>query len=220
MTAPLLPLPALCVLTAPGRTAQQAADDARALFGAGVPWVQLRIKSGSDADVVRAVERLVPQVPPGFRLTLNDRVDLALAAGIRSVHLGDRDLPVEAARRLMGGDAEIGLSTHSATEAAAATARPVDLVALGPIFESGTKRGGRRTLGVNEVAAAARLCAKPLVVIGGIREAQLAELFAAGASAIAVIGEIWSAPDPVASAVRLSRQADQLRAETRGETPR
>lgn len=220
MTPPFPPLPALCVLTAPGRSAQQAADDARALFDAGVPWVQLRIKDATDADVVRAAERLVPRVPPGFRLTLNDRVDLALAAGVRSVHLGDRDLPVAAARRLMGGDAEIGLSTHSAAEAASASAGTADLVALGPIHESGTKPGVRPPLGTAEVATAARLCAKPLVVIGGIGEGHLAGLFAAGASAVAVIGEVWSASDPVAAAVRLSRLAVELRAGARPGTTR
>ncbi len=151
--------------------------------------------------MLEALEWLADELLPGAVLTVNDRIDLAMLASARSIHLGDRDLAPAFARRILGEDALIGLSTHSVEEARRGAAGPIDYVAIGPVFESRTKTSGRVALGVDVIGRAAREIDKPVIAIGGIDRVRIPELFAAGVESVAVIGEVWSAPDPVGTAV-------------------
>jgi len=189
---PKEPLPRLCALT--DLTASGARDHATLavrLFAAGVRWVQIREKRLPDRVLAEDLRRAAASAPPGGLVLANDRPDLALVAGASGVHLGDRDLPPEAARRLLGDTAVIGLSTHAAADAIAAFVRPVDYVAIGPIFESPTKAGVRAALGVEEIARARARVARPIVAIGGITPERAGDVLAAGADAIAVISGLW-----------------------------
>lgn len=208
-----LPLPALCVLSDPAHEADRAVDELLRLLNGGVGWVQLRTRKGIDRDLFSAARRLAAEAPAGAMVTLNDRCDIALAAGLTSVHLGEEDLPVEAARKFAGDRLVLGVSTHSPL--AAKNASPAaDYVALGPIFPTSSKISGHEPVGTAGIAEARSLgVSRPLVAIGGITRAGFRELFAAGATSLAVIGAVWSAPDPVSTAVDLARSAEAIREE-------
>ena len=124
----------------------------------------------------------------GVRLIVNDRADVALALGADGVHLGQDDLPPEAARRLLGDDAIIGCSTHSVAQARRAARLPVDYVAIGPIFQTSSKENPDPVVGLDglrrvraEVGAAVRL-----VAIGGITRHNIADTLRAGADSAAL----------------------------------
>lgn len=124
------------------------------------------------------------------RLIVNDRPDLALAIGADGVHLGQDDVPVEEARRLLGPRAVIGLSTHDARQFEDAQSRPLDYVALGPIFATATKPGRNAEIGVERFREMARRSRLPVVAIGGITLASAPGLWRAGATSVAVISDL------------------------------
>lgn len=165
----------------------------RDLAAGGATWIQVREKDLADAALTREIREC--QGVPGVRLIVNDRPDIALVTGAAGVHLGDRDLPAEEARRLLGPGAIVGVSTHSAAEAIAACRLPVDYVALGPIFRTSRASVTREPLGVEAVAEAARGMTRPLVAIGGIDLDRARDLLAAGATSVAVISDLMTAGD-------------------------
>lgn len=130
------------------------------------------------------------------RFLVNDRVDLALAAKADGVHLGQTDLPVQQARRLLGRRAIIGLSTHTEEEFLQAQSGDLDYVALGPIFATSTKRSDDAPLGLEEAARLAAQSPLPVVAIGGITLEKAAALWEAGIQSVAVISDIVKAADP------------------------
>lgn len=199
-------LPPLCVLTPPLASAADAIDASVRLSRGGVAWLQVRLESVSDRDLLEVAATLVRETADRTLVTVNDRPDVALLAGARSVHVGDRDLLPRAVRELLGADAVIGLSTHGVEEALeAARIEPVDYVALGPIFASSTKRSGPRALGVEAIAELRRRgVERPIVAIGGIEEGNAAEVIAAGATAVAVVAAVWDGGgDPLERALRI-----------------
>lgn len=135
----------------------------------------------------------------GAWLMVNDRVDVALVAGARGVHLGQRSLAVGEARRLLGGDAVVGVSTHDAMEED--EAHGADYLFVGSVFATPSHPGtsGRGLLAVS--AAAARR-GPPVVAIGGVGVEQVAEVVGAGADGVAVMRGIWDAPHPLDAAMR------------------
>ena len=179
---------------------------AAAFLRAGVSHVQIRAKhlaSGAFLDLVTAV---VPAArAAGATLLVNDRVDVARSAGV-GVHLGQEDLPVAEARRLLGPAAVIGRSTHTAAELAAALAEPVTYVAYGPVFATRTKANPDPVVGLDGIraaAAAAGAAGLPLVAIGGITLATARAVTEAGATAVAVISDLLAEKaDPEARARR------------------
>jgi thiamine-phosphate pyrophosphorylase len=138
----------------------------------------------------------------GARLLVNDRVDIALAAGADGVQLGWRSLPVERVRGLIGPRL-IGYSAHEAGEAAAAAAAGADFVLIGAIYETPSHPG--RAAGAALVQAAAAAASVPLVAIGGVTPARVPELVSAGAAGVAVRSGVWDAADPSAAAVAFVR---------------
>lgn len=132
----------------------------------------------------------------GAQLIINDRVDVALATGAQGVHLGQDDLPPEAARKLLGNEAVIGYSTHSIEQAQQALTLPIDYIAIGPIFETATKTDTSPTLGLEGLRAVRKAVGKvPLVAIGGISHINAGSVIEAGADSVAVISALLSDPD-------------------------
>jgi thiamine-phosphate pyrophosphorylase len=177
---------------------------AAALAG-GVDMVQLRDKTASDAELMRAAvvfRRVCDE--HGALFWLNDRADLAAACAADGVHVGQDDLAPAAARRLAGRGVLIGLSTHSASQLdAAIAAGAADQLSVGPVWETPTKEG-RPAAGLDYVRYAARVAGdRPWFAIGGIDLDNVREVIAAGASRIVVVRAIRDAPDPRAAAAAL-----------------
>ena len=130
-------------------------------------------------------------------IIVNDRVDLALMSGAAGVHVGQDDLTPSAARRLLGPGAVVGYSTHTPAQIEAASLDPVTYIAIGPVFGTQTKATEYEPVGLDLVAAAARLSrGLPVVAIGGITLQTAPAVIAAGASGVAVIGDLFVGGDP------------------------
>jgi thiamine-phosphate pyrophosphorylase len=137
--------------------------------------------------------------PAGAQLIVNDRADVARLAGAAGVHLGQADLSPDAARRVVGPDRMVGLSTHTIAQLDAAVREPVDYVAIGPVFGTASKATGYDAIGLAMVEqAAARAHARGLhvVAIGGITLERAADVVRAGADAVAVISDLLRTGDP------------------------
>ena len=175
-------------------------DVVDAALAAGVPTIQVRAKRGSDrcrlAEVMAVAERCRGA---GATCIVNDRVDFALAAGADGVHLGDDDLTVATARRLLGPDALVGATVRDADRAAAAAAEGASYLGVGPTFATSTKDVDADPLGPETVAAIARSAAVPAVAIAGVTVDAVAGLLADGVTGVAVIGAISRADDPGAA---------------------
>lgn len=183
-----LRLPLLYGLTDPrgGRTHGECAG---LLLESGVRLVQVRDKGPSAGACLAAAREVVARGRLfGAIVIVNDRPDVALLSGSDGVHLGEDDLPAEDARALLGAAAIVGVSTHAVESARAAMERPeASYVALGPVFETGSKESPHRPLGLAAVESAARGKTRPLVVIGGIVPERVGDCLAAGADAVAMI---------------------------------
>jgi thiamine-phosphate diphosphorylase len=167
---------------------------ARRLFAVGVRCVQLREKSLPDRALLEAADAAASGARAcGARVFVNDRVDVVRLAGLGTgVHLGEGDLPPEAARAILPPGAPIGVSTHDPEAAARAFAcDAADYVAFGPVFESPTKRV-RSARGLDALGRVAAAKTKPLVAIGGITLDRLDAVWDAGADAAAMIGALYA----------------------------
>lgn len=186
---------------------------AKALLEAGVAIIQYRHKGEfrqEHFDDLRHLAEACRQA--GALLIVNDRADFAmmLQAG---VHLGQTDLPVAAARRVVGPNAVIGYSTHNEDQLRSGNEQPADYLAIGPIFETRSKQNPDPVLGIEGIAHLRKLTAKPLVAIGGIQPTQAKEVFEAGADSIAAISGLLTAACSPAS---LRQRADEWMAATAG----
>jgi thiamine-phosphate pyrophosphorylase len=183
---------------------------AAALAG-GVDMVQLRDKTASDAELMRAAvvfRRVCDE--HGALFWLNDRPDLAVACAADGVHVGQDDLAPAAAARLAGRDVLIGLSTHSSAQLdAALAAGEADQLSVGPVWETPTKEG-RVAAGLDYVRYAAGAAGdRPWFAIGGIDLDNVREVIAAGASRIVVVRAIRDAPNPRAAAAALREALEE-----------
>ncbi len=193
---------------------------AEELRAAGVGLVQWRCKEGSPQEVLAGAAVLKEVFAgSGCRLIMNDRVDLAVLAGFDGVHVGQGDLEVGDARRVLecakedehrgqGGITEerqrqwVGVSTHTEEQVRAADAGEAEYVAVGPVFATGTKADAEPVIGLDGVRRARALTAKPLVAIGGITLGNAASVLAAGADAVAVISGLFVEGRTVESVAR------------------
>ena len=198
-------------LVAPERLrAGRLADLVGELVSAGVDMVQLRDKERAALDVLRAGEDVAAACrAAGAPFVVNDRPDIALALGADGVHLGQDDVPAALARRLLGGDAIVGRSTHSVAQIEAETvaAPPPSYIAVGPVHETPTK-AGRPAVGLGLVRHAAGAVALPWFAIGGVDASNLPRLLDAGARRVVVVRALTEAPDPVAAAAELRALLD------------
>lgn len=174
--------------------AESHAEQVEQFARAGVRWIQLRDKRASGRDLYEiTVAALAVARPLGARIIVNDRVDVALAAGADGAHVGQDDLPADCARQVLGPDRIVGVSTHSPEQAVAATRLPVDYVAIGPVFATSTKENPDPVVGLDGVAAVRALVGVPLVAIGGITLDRAPDVLAAGADSVAVVGDLRAA---------------------------
>ena len=175
-----------------------------AFLRAGAPVVQLRLKSLSARDLLSVAREAVAMCRQRDALLLvNDRPDVARAADADGVHVGQEDLPVEAARDVVGPDALVGVSTHSDAEIDSALATGADYLGYGPIFETRSKPGAPLPPphGIAALKRAVRRAGPvPVVAIGGITSASAPGVARAGAACAAAIHELCRAPDPEAAA--------------------
>ncbi len=176
--------------------AQQVAQ----LIEGGATLIQLRDKHAAPRDFYReAAAALRVARDHNARLIINDRVDIALALKADGVHLGQTDIPAEAARRLLGTEAIIGFSTHNLAQAKLATALPVDYLAFGPIFQTSTKENPDPVAGLVALQEVGTIKGSlPLVAIGGITLANALKVLKAGADALALISELVADPTKIA----------------------
>jgi thiamine-phosphate pyrophosphorylase len=165
----------------------------------GARLVQLREKHLSAREFYAEVsEALKVARSFGAKLIVNDRADVALSVGADGVHVGQDDVPPEAARALLGGGRVVGFSTHNVEQAVAAARLPVDYVAIGPVFDTSSKERPDPVVGlggVRRVRAAVGGSVK-LVAIGGITAERAPSVLEAGADSVAVIGALLDASDP------------------------
>ena len=178
-----------------------------AVLGAGVDIVQLREKGLEAREELALLEVFADACRRhGRLLAVNDRADVALAAGADVLHLGQDDLPVPVARQILGPEPLIGRSSHSPGQADAAAAEPgVDYFCAGPLWTTPTKPG-RPATGLGLVSHVGRSAPeRPWFAIGGISLGRLDEVLAAGATRVVVVRAITEADDPAAAAASLAR---------------
>jgi len=185
---------------------------ARTLLSAGARVLQVRIKpavplgAGELVRIARVARRLCDEV--GAALIVNDRIDVALAARADGVHLGQTDLPLREARRVVGTRLWIGVSTHNLAQVTLARAGGADYVGFGPVFVTRTKRHPDPVQGLTGLRAAVAVAdGLPVVAIGGITPDQAPGVYATGAAAICAIGAVNDASDIVGNARRLHRNS-------------
>ena len=175
-------------------------DVVRAALRGGAPAIQLRMKDAPARDqLAAAIELRGYTRAAGALLFVNDRLDVALAAGADGVHLGPDDIPVAAARASTPPGFFIGYSTDDPERARDAERDGADYIGCGAVFGTRSKDVGGEAIGTARVAEVARSAAIPVVGIGGIGTANIAQVAATGAAGAAVIGAVMSAEDPAAA---------------------
>lgn len=190
-----------------------------AAAGGGVTVVQLRDKQSSTRAFLDLTAKIRPVLHSrNIPLVINDRLDWAMACGADGVHFGQDDLPCRDARRIAGPDLVIGVSVGSPEEARAAEREGADYVAASPVWSTPTKPDAPPPVGLDGLRAIRAATRLPVVAIGGIHAGNAADVIRAGASGVAVVSAIMSAPDPAAAARALrrivhdARGLDRLRA--------
>ena len=204
----------LHLVTAEGLPTDTLCAIVDAAVDGGVTIVQVREKTASARELIERTVRVSETVAGRAAVLVDDRVDVVLAARDRGarvdgVHLGQSDLPVEVARRLLGAESVIGLTANTVehlTVAAALRAGTVDYLGVGVIRPTATKPDHPKPLGVDGFAALAARTDIPCVAIGGVRPDDAADLRAAGAAGVAVVSAICGASDP-RGAARAFREA-------------
>ncbi|HEX3559929.1 MAG TPA: thiamine phosphate synthase [Pyrinomonadaceae bacterium] len=199
-------LPKLYAITDRRLSGLSHAEQVARLCEGGARLVQLREKHLSPREFYREAEAALRAARAcGTKLIINDRADIAQALGADGVHLGQDDVPPEAARSLLGTKAVIGFSTHGLEQAVAAARLPVDYVAIGPVFATSSKENPDPCVGLEgvwRVREAVGLL--PLVAIGGITPQNARSVLDAGADSVAVIGALLALADP-AEIARLTK---------------
>ena len=184
-------------------------DLAAAFLDGGATFIQLRAKHLPSGTFLSLCEHLVRAAASyGATVIVNDRVDLAMMSGAAGVHVGQDDLAPKAARDLLGDDKIVGYSTHDIAQVNAALAEPVSYVAVGPVFGTTSKVTGYGPVGLELVADASRRArGLPVMAIGGITLETAPTVIEAGASTVAVIGDLLSTGDPAARVAAYLRLA-------------
>jgi thiamine-phosphate diphosphorylase len=198
----------LHLVTEPRRSFDELKRAVGLAVAGGVDWVQLRNKSSSAAATFGEARALLAIAHHhGTRLSINDRLDVALAVAADGVHLAGQSLPVDAAARLAGGRMLIGRSVHARDEAIAAAAAGASYLTFGHVFPT-TSHPGVPPRGLAELAAIVEAVDVPVLAIGGITEHNLEDVLATGCAGIAVISAILSDPEPDRAVARLRAALD------------
>lgn len=195
------PVPRLHVLT-DVRPVDEVLSFVATVLAAGAPCVQVRAKGLDDRtwyELAAAVSTRCREA--GARCIVNDRADIARAAGADGVHVGDDDLPVAAARRAAGPDLLLGATARGPTQALRAVADGADYLGVGPVFATTSKQGLPDPIGTEGLAAVTSAVDVPVIGIAGVTASRVGEVLGAGAHGVAVVGAVSAAGDP-AHAVR------------------
>lgn len=180
-------------------------EQVKRLIAGGATFIQLREKHASPREFYEEAKEVSDYTRGSeIKIIINDRVDIALAAGADGVHLGQDDLPPGAARRILGENAIIGFSTHNVEQAIAAAHLPLDYIAIGPIYATGTKENPDPVVGIEglkKVRRAIKGCS--LVAIGGITADKISIVRQSGADCIALISSLLKSPDQIAENTHL-----------------
>lgn len=194
-------LPRIYPLTDTRLSGLSHAEQVRLLILGGATLIQLREKQMAALEFYQ--EALAVVSDSGAQLVINDRVDVALAVGVHGVHLGQDDMPPDAARKLLGDAAIIGYSTHNVEQAQQAISLPVDYIAIGPIFETASKTDTSPALGLDGLKAVRKAVGNAqLVAIGGISHTNARKVIEAGADSVAVISALLFDPERITAATR------------------
>ena len=163
----------------------------------GASIIQLRMKGHETREILEAAAELAPLCAEhDVVFIVNDRPDIALSCGARGVHLGQRDMPVPEARKLLPENMIIGISTHSYEEVEQALYNKPDYIAVGPLFDTNSKDGSMmHGIGTDILEDIRNITDIPLVGIGGINDTNAAEVIARGCHACAVMGSLYSDPE-------------------------
>lgn len=195
----ILNLPKVYPITDARLSGLSHAEQVKRLIAGGATLIQLRDKHAAPRGFYHdAASALLIAREHNVKLIINDRLDIALALKADGVHLGQSDIPVEAARRVLGEDAIIGISTHNLAQTRRASTLPVDYVAFGPIFKTATKENPDPVAGVvalREVRGS--IGSLPLVAIGGITLSNALDALKAGADALAIISGLVAGPGKI-----------------------
>ena len=197
-----LPKPCLCLVTDRSATSGDLVERVALAVQGGVDLVQLREKDLSGGQLLRLAESLLKAIGGSASLIVNERADVAVAAGAQGVQLGEDGLPVSAARMTVGSGALVGRSVHSVQAATQAEAEGADFLVVGTMFAS-RSHPGEAPAGPGLMRQISEKCRLPLIGIGGITPENAPEVIEAGASGVAVISNILAAPDPKAAAEKL-----------------
>jgi thiamine-phosphate pyrophosphorylase len=167
---------------------------ANELVEAGVTLIQYRNKSDDLRTMLAQARELKVRIGLQATLIMNDRADLCLAAEFDGVHVGQDDLSAEAARKIVGPERQVGISTHNPEQVKEADRMPADYIAIGPVFATPSKANPDPVVGLAGVHRARELTSKPLVAIGGITRSNCRSVIQAGADSIAVISDLVRDP--------------------------
>jgi thiamine-phosphate pyrophosphorylase len=167
---------------------------AKELAQAGCTLVQYRNKRDNGRQMLDHAKALRQALGKSVRLIMNDRADLCLAAEFDGVHVGQDDLSPEGVRRVIGDDLWLGVSTHNPSQAAKATQKPANYLAVGPVFATSSKMNPDPVIGIEGIRQTKLLIDKPLVAIGGIIRENCRSVIEAGADSVAVISDLSTEP--------------------------
>ena len=169
-------------------------DAADEFAAAGCTSLQYRNKSGNARQMLVDARELRARLGQTVKLIMNDRADLCVAADFDGLHLGQDDLSPEAARRIIGPNRWLGVSTHNPEQLVEADKTSADYLAIGPVFATSSKANPDPVVGLEGVRRARTLTRKPLVAIGGITRANARSVIDAGADSVAVISDLIREP--------------------------
>ena len=180
------------------------AEVARMAYEGGADVVQLRMKNADGGEMLEQANLIRRYADEMCKLFIvDDRVDIAMASGADGVHLGQSDMPLEAARKLMGDDAIIGISVDNVEEAVAAQEGGADYVGVGAVFQTSTKPDAQQGVGLGAVFEVRQAVDIPVVAIGGINRGNIQDVIRAGADAAAVVSAVVAQDDVSAAAHEL-----------------
>jgi thiamine-phosphate pyrophosphorylase len=193
------PLYVICDADVCRRAGWTLIDFASACLDGGARLLQVRAKREPSGRLLEDTRAIVERAADRAQVIVNDRADVARLSRASGVHVGQEDLSSDEVRRILGGKAIVGRSTHTTAQLDVALSEPISYVAIGPVFATGTKSTGYEALGLGPVRDAARRAtarAVPLVAIGGITLDRAEGVLDEGAAAVAVIGDLLVTNDP------------------------
>ena len=167
---------------------------AEELISGGATLLQYRNKNATSRQILEDARELKKRVGASVRLVMNDRADLCLVAEFDGLHVGQEDLSPEGARRVIGPNCWLGVSTHNPEQLMEADATTADYLAIGPVFATSSKDRPDPVVGLDGVGRARQLTRKPLVAIGGITRSNALDVLQAGADSVAVISDLLRDP--------------------------